>query len=713
MSNSDTERVECSENRRYNTNISIHTPRPPNLGPLRLPSLTASINTSQWQLSHEERSQGHGQTQSQDCIRSFDGFSQDISLQATREQEEVTCRYPLSNASTDTKTQKTSTEYSLPLAPSAFSGQDMCSNFSGTSVHLQAMRIPQHLRSMSVTSATNSVCGEQVGCSDVFAIGIGQTCEDRRSPHRARYTSSTGFESTNVPFAWGKVVEDNASSVYSARPQSSGRSTPKSGAAIERHSSTETIHFSRYPKDKPSCPAKSGVQHVEATCGDPSQQPKQELKGSDMKEFNAFDGGRSTPSLMKPNEKDQDQGNLAIDDNNGLEQSDRNKIVTDEQKLVKKKSMMQNSTSNLKSLLPRARTRIFSMKFDVADTYDGTEGRRSKRSKSMYNLHTAQKKFKQSDSSKSRPFKDEISALFAFSSPERSSRVAEEEKIHMPEAAVEKTNHSIDNEAQKTEAESGAEKQDLSTQFQQNLGSWNKYPSHTRPERNRNAGLRDDVYCKDFAPYNKIETSELSRGETDCKCEKKIANKKVMKSRVAKSKSMVFGKSLLKNYAKFFRYPSNEVQQHAHGHRSSMSVSGIAKYPELEMISAVFPNAADPSDSSQSKARSRSSSPEAKNIKQVPPQSTARQWSQMYESCVELPRISEDEGISTLNRDRSSEYSEYDIGAEASKSILRGQRVSRSLSGESLRDSTVNLAEALRASEARECAKAMQIAHGD
>jgi len=64
--------------------------------------------------------------------------------------------------------------------------------------------------------------------------------------------------------------------------------------------------------------------------------------------------------------------------------------------------------------------------------------------------------------------------------------------------------------------------------------------------------------------------------------------KKVGSGRVAKSNSMTFGKTLMKNYTKMFRSQSTEFRRHGRGHRSSIASGGILEHPELELLPDVW-----------------------------------------------------------------------------------------------------------------------------
>ncbi|KAJ4357791.1 uncharacterized protein N0V89_002367 [Didymosphaeria variabile] len=136
------------------------------------------------------------------------------------------------------------------------------------------------------------------------------------------------------------------------------------------------------------------------------------------------------------------------------------------------------------------------------------------------------------------------------------------------------------------------------------VGAWGRYPSHTRADRTFSASHQDQVETRDFAleaaikfaldktnvgddgddgeeeidPATRPITPPLLPGQ------KKRKKKKIGNTRMAKSRSMTFGKSFLKNYAKIFRSQSIEFHRHGQGHRSSIATGGTLEYPELEII---------------------------------------------------------------------------------------------------------------------------------
>ncbi|KAF2872770.1 hypothetical protein BDV95DRAFT_606345 [Massariosphaeria phaeospora] len=135
----------------------------------------------------------------------------------------------------------------------------------------------------------------------------------------------------------------------------------------------------------------------------------------------------------------------------------------------------------------------------------------------------------------------------------------------------------------------------------EHLGAWGRYPSHTRADRTNSAGHEDQVESRDFALEAAIkfamgDGNEVDDGDIDPAMRVdspslpggKKKRKRIGSSRMAKSNSMTFGKTFLKNYSKMFRSQSTEFQRHGHGHRSSITAGGVLKYPELEILPDVW-----------------------------------------------------------------------------------------------------------------------------
>lgn len=224
------------------------------------------------------------------------------------------------------------------------------------------------------------------------------------------------------------------------------------------------------------------------------------------------------------------------------------------------------------------------------------------------------------------------------------------------------------------------------------VGAWGRYPSHTRHDRTFSAGKVDRVEARDFAleaaikfasnanhnhddelidPAERLPSPPLLPGQ-------KKKKKKAGSGRMAKSNSMTFGKTLMKNYTKMFKSQSTEFQRHGRGHRSSIASGGILEFPELELVPSVWTgndhagirtdtreyNQLDgqvtgrvklPVEDSMATLRPRRNS-SAPNLTELSfrdganesehERDRARVWSVYYENCVpSFPRLSTDGGF--------------------------------------------------------------------
>jgi hypothetical protein len=158
--------------------------------------------------------------------------------------------------------------------------------------------------------------------------------------------------------------------------------------------------------------------------------------------------------------------------------------------------------------------------------------------------------------------------------------------------------------------------------------SWAKYPSYNRADRTLSpAGARDKVAHHDFA----TDAAENSpKSETSGSGKRK------------KSRSMTFGKGVLKSWSKLYKsYSSYDMKDQAREFRSSISYDKSSEYPELEVFGVGSPmDLTSPYlkvDKSLSDGLGKDDP--IPNIVGHSPigQRSARAWSKLYEDCVEYP----------------------------------------------------------------------------
>ncbi|KZF25774.1 hypothetical protein L228DRAFT_244691 [Xylona heveae TC161] len=110
--------------------------------------------------------------------------------------------------------------------------------------------------------------------------------------------------------------------------------------------------------------------------------------------------------------------------------------------------------------------------------------------------------------------------------------------------------------------------------------AWSRFPSHTKPERSATAGATDRVMGRDFAARPSCDISGLSPENSE-HCTQNQAHKK--------TRSMTFGKNILKNWGKLYKTRSTDLRRSEAGHRSSIAVGGLLEYPELELLPPSLP----------------------------------------------------------------------------------------------------------------------------
>ena len=521
------------------------------------------------------------------------------------------------------------------------------------SVHLYSMRISHHLRSGSLLS-----WDQVIDASDLPRTfhklqerappeNVASHYDQTQLTRHQRQTSSSGFASSKVPSKWGKVLANNhspradaASSVYSSRPQSL---PDGAGEYCIDFSETTTNHspISTLPGcfTKPDSPAILPKDHdiIPKSCQrDVSNEPSvPDLFTEDvpMPMTSSSSAGKRTASDRKQSKFQED-----ISPSSNNKQASLTSIL----KFVslRRLSIRSQSETNLSS-------NPTNMAMDgVSDTPSDQSSRERRQSRSMMSLRMEQKalaKNKVHDCVWHRALKahqEEKAYLFlpknrdlaVSASPfrERSGsvvigRVTEknpdiprlvadvrEQRSFLPSSDLNSeptllpmltlrrdalsSRHATNPDL---EASHLFEKQGDSTHI---VGTWGRYPSHTRRDRTFSAGVLDSVDTRDFAleaaircvptvsqahdndlidPTDRLPSPSQLRGE-------KKRRKKTGGGRMVKSRSMTLGKTFLKNYSKIFKSQSTEFQKHGRGHRSSITSGGILEFPELELLPDVW-----------------------------------------------------------------------------------------------------------------------------
>ncbi|KAL5443347.1 hypothetical protein PMIN06_008727 [Paraphaeosphaeria minitans] len=611
------------------------------------------------------------------------------------------------------------------------------------SVHLYSMRISHHLRSGSLLSWDTTADESELPspnspfCDRSFS-NLSRVSHSQRQPSRhERQTSSSGFASSRVPPKWGRVLtndlQEDKSSIYSSRPQSPPDSPLESfGGSM--------INLSQTPKH-PISTAQSSLDLVRVrrsnsypTDNDETPKPPRRHGLTNLRDVASYSGltrrSNETTRLVRGN---------SVANTGKSKFREEFSPSPPRKKLIPSASIIRFFTPKRNSLCSQSEATMKSG--DLIPEFDGSlevpdiaMQRERRNSKSAISLEAEQKalgKDKKANAVWDRAlqsYQDEKAAMLlpqnnlaAHTSPfrERSGSVSRPRVSEEPEMARKMSTPKRFSAPLLDPPSPGAvEFEDLPSLFTRRtafigsdpttidpnqeaqlrfaqqtdtidtVGSWGRYPSHTRADRTFSAGHQDQVETRDFALEAAIKFATSKNTDGDDAEEEEIdpatrpvtppllpgqkkRKKKVGHTRIAKSHSMTFGKSLLKNYAKIFRSQSIEFHRHGQGHRSSITTGGTLEYPELEIVPDVWRRAIieeTSQDSSHGNGENRDTQEEygpgdkkgkgkmkeedsAKTLRPLPTSSrpttgnllqagldgtkdTARVWSAYYENCL-------------------------------------------------------------------------------
>lgn len=515
------------------------------------------------------------------------------------------------------------------------------------SVHLYSMRISHHLRSGSLLSWDNLADAPDLptpprafrdrSISDLSRLS--QT--HRKLSRHERQTSSSGFASSKVPSKWGRVVpndfREDKSSIYSSRPHSppdslggslinlSQAATRQDAAKNASEDLTTLRRSNSYPTDNDETPRpvpRHGLTNLrDVTCSSSIDQPSNESA--------PLARNNSVASTKKSKFREE------------FSPSPPKKRLSPSASIMR--------FFNPKRSSVRSQSEVI-LKPDVPTAVDGSleipqaATRHERRlSKSLMSLESEREAMGKEANANPiwdkalKSYQDERAAMFlpqnknlaVHSSPIRERRAS----VSNPEAKEEDaparklstkrysapllspvTSGDLPSSCTRRAALISTGTDDIDPgkktqmRFDQQIdtastvGAWGRYPSHTRDERTSSAGHGDHVETRDFALEAAIKfamgnNSDMADDEIDPTARpvtppllpgQKKRKKRVGNTRIAKSHSMTFGKTFLKNYARIFRSQSIEFQKHGHGHRNSIAAGGMLEYPELELIPDVW-----------------------------------------------------------------------------------------------------------------------------
>ncbi|KAL9118695.1 MAG: hypothetical protein Q9187_004758 [Circinaria calcarea] len=243
--------------------------------------------------------------------------------------------------------------------------------------------------------------------------------------------------------------------------------------------------------------------------------------------------------------------------------------------------------------------------------------------------------------------------------------------------------------------------QRLPNQSTRSLDSWSRFPSHSRASRSATpAGKADSVEARDF-----VTDSFRVEGGGDRKRRVSLLGRK-------KSRSMTFGKNLVKSWRRLYTSRSFDLRRFERGFRSSVSMGGELKLPELEVLPPLSPlpsldeqrNSAQftGSDGAFTSIASREGTVYSRDDEITG--RSANIWSKLYEDCVSYPRDNEEASV------REVPMSQLQGLSFPAPSGPRSLREISSNSGANMRDSTLDFQKSLQAHELKAREEALQAA---
>ncbi|KAI9716016.1 MAG: hypothetical protein M1812_005650 [Candelaria pacifica] len=578
---------------------------------------------------------------------------------------------------------------------------------SEPSVHLYDMRISQRLASRSLIpsnslphlSDSKHNHRHTRGKSSVGSFSAYSTKAERR-----RQNSSTGFASAKVPGSWGNVVKDGASSIY----PSQDNSLPSTSSSSLNHlgykfNNTQAKGYESIAAEL----ARDFLRHDEPQVSTKSSALRRRTIGStdDINKSSPLE----TPSVPRTSKFKEEPGRSARD------------LFP-----YGYRSTQQLKGDQYDSRQPDALNSI-----GTQGPFDGSaEKRPLNKDLDHSDLQVLQPSIRRQKSTVSTipNVNDEDAAAIwerALRNHASHEAVWSRTRTSIYSNGNSITDRSINERTVSQESVFKGRAEDSPTYFSQvhygssslktkptpRAVSWSRYPSHTRHERTSSAGESDKVIPRDFA-------SEFeSHGDA---ANARLSKRPLMERKKKKSRSMTFGKNIFKSWGRLYKSQSADFRRYGAGHRSSITIGGILEYPELEILPPVLA----PSTSWHNQVGSLSVSPQQEKIvksdlahseraNSEPPTespSGARVWSQLYESCVDLPSDTEP------NTSADIEGSGQQAMLLSSGWVPSHLRRSSANSGADLRRPTRDFEELLRAGEMQErdrLLKAAEKAWGD
>lgn len=670
--------------RRSDTNdssLTIKAPAAPALPPLRLPSISGSVTVRDWRLS---LTPGRGNPLS--------GGDNDVAREKDIEGNKTQtpkARIPLIGTSSflgpirsneivkrSTEEQKIDGDHASRCMPSAegdeFGGIDdgpespcaltrqeigsanndlvnpgRCARVS--SVHLYDMHISQRLASRGLLPSRSTACREELPGHQRSRSSCGSSLLFPVKTRHERQTSSSGFTSLTVPRSWGGVFRDNTSSVY--RSQSASLTSSPNSSVIRLPIPSDQIWQSKAFQLRNELPVldDSGPQVTSA-----SATPWKSIHQKRPRRLTIDTGSlRSSTDSFRAREVAAAETRIVP----------RPRSATLPKVSRFKEDLEGEPYLDARSEKAQPIQHQLHRRHSIA-SYDGSDEWYASGKQQGFGYEYAPTKSDNSTVLWNGAFQQHpdggvsSSKLRSGSDLQDSRADGLETKVQGGKAPKVNTAEIPAGTGFKTEGWSFESKpggpaeipeidpkhvnrrKNIYTSSTTSRSSWGRYPSHTREERSSSpAGAADNVIARDFAPASQIALEPDGEMAPKPKSGLSMLGKK-------KSRSMTFGKAVMKTFSRLYRSHSTDFRPSIGNHRTSVHIGGVLEYPELEVLAPLSPIILPSEDDCQSDGvifaplTACKSNGSQQSIVRRSPYSRPpgiRTWSRAYDDCVILP----------------------------------------------------------------------------
>ena len=732
----------------HSSSKTIKPPPAPSLSPLRLPSISSAVTARDWRLSLtsgrgnplpagdtdvlREKEIEDNKAQSPRARRPLIGTSSFLGPMRSNEivrrstEEQIADSELASHYMPSTEGNEFGGIDDVPDSPRSLSQQEADSTGddpaignrrpTASSVHLYDMQISQRLASQGLLPDISVSHPQEVLRHRRSMSSLGSSLLFPFKTRHERRTSSSGFTSLKIPDSWGGVLRDNTSSVYPSQ-EGSLMSSPNSSVMRFPYLSDKTWQSKAF-------------------------QPHNELLALDRSVPDALNAS-STPwkrvKRNRPRRLTIDTGSL----HSSTDSFRAREVAAAESRIVPRRSATMPKVSRFKedfevkpfqkapldeahSIQPKLPRR-----HSIA-SYDGSDEWYASGKQQGFGYEYVPTGMEASTALWDRAFQQHAEGGVSSSKirvrstvPDpgtgglknkvQSGKVPKPNPPSIPAGAGFKTEGwSFESESEgpveipEIDPKYVSRREIIHTSSDNSRSSWSRYPSHTREERSSSpAGKADNVIARDFATGPQAISKPQVQTETKPKRGFSTLGMK-------KSRSMTFGKSIMKTISRLYKSHSTDFKPSFGNHRNSVHIGGVLEYPELEVLAPLSPiilpsgdhDRADgltspPLAASKSNGSQRSV---VRRTQQTRPPPGMRTWSSAYDDCVVLPSDADDASTadasaSCLNTNMASREADADSSRRASSN-----------SAANMRASTLDFQMALQAHEAKARERALQAA---